>query len=168
MFRRRVLMVGFAWGVLWPLSGPWAQTPETPAEKSLRNAIKVYVTTWNAHKVKAWSNMLTDDIWYTEADDFYQRMKGREAVLVFHGDSVKRSDIHWDVQRIKMMSDGSATVVLKHTSLIPPKKDGKYARTFESDPSLSRWRLEGKQWKMFYFTSHKGTALAAMKKDGIE
>jgi ketosteroid isomerase-like protein len=168
MLRRRLLMVGFACGVLWPMSAALAQTPETPAEKSLRNAIKAYVMTWNTHKVKAWSNMLTDDIWYTEADDFYQRMKGREAVLIFHGDSVKHSDIQWDVRRIKMMPDGSATVVLKHTSLFPPKKAGKYAKTFESDPSLSRWRLEGKQWKMFYFTSDKGTALDAMKKDGIE
>ncbi|HAX18728.1 MAG TPA: hypothetical protein DCY64_00390 [Hydrogenophaga sp.] len=168
MSRRRWLMAGLVGGVLLPLVAPWAQSAETPAEQSLRKAIQTYVTTWNAHKLKAWSAMLTDDIWYTEADDFYQRMKGREAVLVFHGDSVKRSDIRWDVQRIKLMPDGSATVVLKHTALIPPRKDGKYARTFESDPSLSRWRLEGKRWKMFYFTSYKGYALVEMKKDGIE
>jgi hypothetical protein len=38
-------------------------------------------------------SFLTDDIWYTEAIDYYQRMKGREAVLAFFGDTVKTSDL---------------------------------------------------------------------------
>jgi hypothetical protein len=112
--------------------------------------------------------MLTDDIWYTEATDYYQRMKGRPAVLAFFGDMVKTTDLAWDIIRLKMMPDGTATVELRHVALIPPKTGDKYAKSFESSPSLSRWRIEGDKWRMFFFTSHKGTALDAIKKDGLE
>ena len=53
-------------------------------------------------------------------------------------------------------------------ALILPKTDGKYQMTFENFPVVSRWRNEDGQWKMFYFTSDKGTALDEMKKDGID
>ena len=33
---------------------------------------------------------------------------------------------------------------------------------------FGQWRIEGEHWRMFYFTSHKGTALAEMKKDAID
>jgi len=138
-----------------------------PDEASLREAIASYVATWNRHDIQAWSAFLTDDIWYTEADDFYQRMRGREAVLTFFGDLVKTTDLQWDVKRIKMMPDGSATVVLVHHALILPKTGNKYSTSFVSDPSVSRWRIEGDRWRMFYFTSHKGTARVVMGKDGV-
>lgn len=136
-------------------------------EASLREAIRRYVEAWNRHDVKAWSNFLTDDIWYTEADDYYQRMKGRQAVLTFFGDLVKTTDLKWDIKRIKMMPDGSATVQLVHHALILPKKGGSYASAFESDPSVSRWRIEGDRWRMFYFTSNKGNARVVLSKDGL-
>ncbi len=66
-----------------------------------------------------------------------------------------------------MMPDGTVTVVLSHFALILPKAGGKYASTFESTPSVSRWRIESNRWRMFYFTSHKGSALVAMQKDGV-
>jgi hypothetical protein len=59
-------------------------------------------------------------------------------------------------------------VVLRHHALMLPKTGDKYASALESTPSLSRWRIEADRWRMFYFTSHKGTALAEMKKDGVE
>ena len=145
----------------------YASDKATPNEASLREAIRRYVATWNRHDVQAWSRFLTDDIWYTEADDYYQRMKGRQAVLAFFGDLVKTTDLKWDVTRIKMMPDGSATVLFVHHALILPKKGGKYASSFESDPSVSRWRIEGDHWRMFYFTSDKGTARVVIGKDGL-
>ena len=66
-----------------------------------------------------------------------------------------------------MMPDGTATVVLSHFALILPKTGGKYASSFESSPSVSRWRIESNQWRMFYFTSYKGYALVEMQKDGL-
>lgn len=41
-------------------------------------------------------------------------------------------------------------------------------KTFENTPSMSRWRIDGDRWRMFYFTSLKGAAPAEMKKDGID
>jgi ketosteroid isomerase-like protein len=145
-----------------------AQGKATPTEASLREAVALYVATWNRHDVQAWAALLTDDIWYTEAIDYYQRSKGRAAVINFFGDLVKTSDLRWDISRVKMMPDGTATVVLRHHALMLPKTGDKYAGAFESTPSVSRWRIEGDRWRMFYFTSHKGTALAEMKKDGAE
>lgn len=144
-----------------------AQGKAEPSEASLREAIANYVATWNRHDVEAWSAFLTDDIWYTEVVDYYQRSKGRQAVLAVSGDLVKTTDLRWDVKRVKMMPDGSATVVLSHFALILPKTGDKYATTFESTPSVGRWRIEGDRWRMYYFTSHKGSALDAMQKDGV-
>ena len=86
-----------------------------------------YVATWNSHDVAAWSALLTDDVWYTEAIDYYQRSKGKPNVLAFHGDSVETSDIVWDIKRVKLQPDNSATVVLIHTANILPKTGEKYA-----------------------------------------
>jgi ketosteroid isomerase-like protein len=149
-------------------SGVRAQSKAEPTEASVREAMTAYVRAWNSHDVQAWNTRLTEDVWYTEAIDFYQRMKGRSAVNTFFAETVKTSDIQWDVTRVKLMPDGTASAVLKHTTKILPKKAGKYASTFESFPSLTRWRIEDGQWKLFYFTSHKGTALDLMKKDGLE
>ena len=112
--------------------------------------------------------MLAEDIWYTETLDYYGKMKGRKAVIHFFSDVVKTTDLTWDVVRLRMMPDGTATVVLRHVSLVLPKVNGKYKLTLESVPSVSRWRFERGAWKMFYFTTHKGQALDAMKTDGVE
>jgi ketosteroid isomerase-like protein len=165
--RRSVIL--FAGSVLLTHQGTVsAQSKATPTEASLREAIADYVATWNRHDVQAWSSLLADDIWYTEAVDYYQRMKGRKAVVDFFGDLVKTTDLKWEVTRVKMMPDGTASVVLRHFALILPKTGDKYASSFESSPSISRWRIENDRWRMFYYTSHKGTALVEMKKDGLE
>ena len=168
MHTRRAVNLLVAVALLLVPAGALAQAKAAPTEASLREAIAHYVATWNRHDVQAWSALLTDDIWYTEAEDYYQRMKGRPAVINFFGDIVKSSDLKWDITRVKVLPDGTATVVMRHFALILPKKGDKYASTFESTPSLSRWRIEGERWRMYYFTSHKGRALAEMKKDGVD
>ena len=112
--------------------------------------------------------MLTEDIWYTETTDFYERLKGKKGVVLFFKDVVKTTDLIWEVIQLRGLRDGTATVVLRHVSLVLPKINGKYKLTFESVPTVARWRHERAGWKMFFFTTHKGTALDAMKKDGIE
>ena len=163
--RRAVIAVAAV--LLAPFSHVEAQGNAKSTEASLREAIASYVATWNRHNVQAWSAFLADDIWYTEASDYYERMKGRKAVLAFFGDLVKTTDLKWDIKSVKMMPDGTATVVLGHFALILPKTGGKYASTFESTPSVSRWRIERERWRMFYFTSDKGSARVAMQKDGV-
>lgn len=166
--RRRSLAVAATLGGLLTCFTTWVEAQSSPqqAEATLRSTIDEYIATWNKHDVAAWSALLTEDIWYTEAIDFYQRMKGKSAVLSFHGDTVKTMDIAWDVKKIKLMPDGTATVVVRHTAFVLPKNQGKYSGSFASDPSVSRWRLVDGKWRMFYFTSHKGTALDVIAKDG--
>jgi ketosteroid isomerase-like protein len=168
MNTRRILVIGSAFAALGASGGAYSQVPPGATEASLQEAIRQYVAIWNRHDVQAWSTMLTDDIWYTEAADFYGRMKGREAVLLSFADNVKSNDLLWEVRRLRMMPDGTATVVLRHVAQILPKVDGKYKASYESDPSISRWRYDGGKWRMFFFTSNKGWALSEMKKDGVE
>ncbi len=162
---RRRLLGAF---VLLPITVVETQAQSTAGEASLRKAVGQYVAAWNRHDVPGWASFLADDIWYTEAIDYYKRFQGREAVITSFQSSVKETDLHWEVKRVRIMPDGTATAVVKHVAQILPKTNGKYKSTFDSDPSISRWRLQGGKWRMFYFTSHKGTALAEMKKDGVD
>jgi hypothetical protein len=57
-------------------------------------------------------------------------------------------------------------VQLRERNGMLPRKQGKYAQSFDSDPSYSRLRLEGKQWKVFFFTSHAGWARALLALPG--
>jgi ketosteroid isomerase-like protein len=164
--RRSVL--GVASGIFVSATRAGAQPKSDATEASLREAIAQYLKAWNRHDTKAWSAMLTDDIWYTEARDYYQRMKGKKAVLSTFEYNVKNSDLVWEVRRLQMMPDGTATVVVRQVANILPKTGGKYASSFESEPSLARWRHGGGKWRLFFFTSNKGWALAEMKKDGVE
>jgi len=163
-YRRRLLGAFLS----LPLTALTTQAQSSASEAGLRETITQYVAAWNRHDVQAWTSFFTDDIWYTEAIDFYKRFQGRQAVVTSFQDAVKETDLLWDVKRLRIMPDGTATVVVKHVAQILPKTDGKYKSSFESDPSISRWRFEGGKWRMFFFTSHKGTALAEMKKDGVE
>jgi ketosteroid isomerase-like protein len=165
---RRSLVIAAAVSALAKWISVCAQAPAQATETSLREAMRKYVIAWNRHDVQAWSSFLTEDIWYTETVDFYERLKGKKGVVLFFKDVVKTTDLTWEVIRLRIMPDGTATVVLRHVSLVPPKVDGKYKLTFESVPSIARWRFERGGWKMFFFTTHKGTALDAMKKDGME
>ena len=168
MNSRRSLVIAATVSGIAKWASVWAEAPAGATEASLREAMRKYVVAWNRHDVQAWSGMLTDDIWYTETTDFYERLKGKKNVVLLFKDVVKTTDLSWEVMRLRMMPDGTATVVLRHVSLIPPKVDGKYKLTLESFPSVARWRFERGGWKMFFFTTHKGTALDAMKKDGME
>jgi uncharacterized protein (TIGR02246 family) len=166
MTARRKLVVCLLVAAPLAFSNAWGQA--AAGEASLRDTVSQYVAAWNRHDVQGWSSFLAEDVWYTEAVDHYQRFKGRQAVITSFQDSVKESDLVWDVKRVRLMPDGTATVVVRHVAQILPKTGGKYKASFESDPAVSRWRQEGGKWRMFYFTSHKGTALAEMKKDGVE
>lgn len=165
---RRSLVIAVTVSAIAKWTSVCAEAAAQATEASLREAMRKYVVAWNRHDVQAWSSMLTEDIWYTETTDFYERLKGKKGVVLFFKDVVKTTDLTWEVIRLRMMPDGTATVVLRHVSLVPPKVNGKYKLTLESVPSVARWRFEGGRWKMFFFTTHKGTALDALKKDGME
>ena len=148
---------------------PLRAADDDPAA-AVRQAIVAYEKAWNSHDVKAWSRFLAEDVWYTEADDtWYQRFKGRDKVVGWFEYSVKNGELQWKVDRIKVRPDGIVAAVVDQRVSMLPVKDGKYASVFDSKPSLVRWRREPDgQWRIVFFTSHKGWALAEIKKDGLE
>jgi len=144
-----------------------AHGPARADEAAVRQASEALVQAWNRHDPKAWSTHLAEDVWYTETDDsLYQRQKGREAAVGRFSYSVETSDLQWEIVRIKTRPDGVVSVVLiQHVKMLP-KTDGKYASVFISDPSFARWRRDADgRWRVVFFTSHKGWALAEIKKD---
>ena len=144
-----------------------ARQPADATESSLRDAVRRYVEAWNRHDVPAWAEALTEDVSYTRGVDPYPTLHGRAAVVDEVGELVRTTDLSWDIVRVRMRSDSSATVVVRQTAAMLPKVDGRYAGASESAPSVSRWRYEG-GWKMGFFSAHKESALAAMKEDGVE
>ncbi|MBI3156450.1 MAG: hypothetical protein HYZ20_13715 [Burkholderiales bacterium] len=130
-------------------------------EAAVREALQRCVAGWNDHEPRAFGDCLTADVWFSEADDsFYKRFVGRDKVLGMFDYNIRNSDLHWEVVRIKPLADGSVAVQLKQRVGILPLKDGKYAMSFDRDPSLARLRREGKVWKVYFFTSHRGWARA--------
>ena len=130
-------------------------------EAGVRQALQRCVDGWNTHDPQAFGDCLTDDVWFSEADDsFYKRFRGRDKVLGMFDYSIRNSDLQWEVVRMKWHGDGSVAVQLKQRAGILPLKDGKYAMSFDSDPSLARLRREGGLWKLYFFTSDSKWARA--------
>jgi hypothetical protein len=165
MSTRRAVIAGAA-GLLWARAVP-ARLPAEATESSLRDAIRRHVEAWNRHDVPAWGDTLTEDVRYTEGVTPYRTIEGRSAVVSQLAERVRTTNLAWDIVRVRMRSDSSATVVVRQVAALLPKVDGRHARTVESAPSVSRWRYEG-GWKMWFFSAHKASALAAMKEDGVE
>ena len=110
---------------------------------------------------------VTDDVWFSEVDDsFYQRFKGRAKMLSVLDHNIRRTVLQWEVVSLQALPDGTVAALLKERVSWLPRKQGKYARSFDSDPSYARLRREGKQWKLYFFTSHAGWARALLAAPG--
>lgn len=144
-----------------------AQSGAAPDEEKLRQTVRAYQAAWNKHDVNAWSAFLTDDAWFTQSMDYYEKQKGKNNAVDLFKSNFEESDLSLEIVKIRMMPDGSATVQLKEVLSHLPRTDGKYKAVFESDPVISRWRNVGGNWKLFFYTSHKGWALDQLKKDGL-
>jgi uncharacterized protein (TIGR02246 family) len=168
MVGRRTLVVGLASEVISLTALAQAQPTTAVEEQDLRKALVQYEQAWNGHDVNAWSNFLTDDIWFTQAWDSYGRQKGRENAVNLFKSNFLDSDLTQHVDRVRFMPDGTATVAMRVSFSYLPKTDGKYRIVFDKDPAISRWRKEGGRWRMFFFTSDKGWAIDQLKKDGLE
>ena len=166
MNRIRRLIAGTLWLVMVT---PFAlgQPASVPDEQRLRQALLAYQAAWNQHDENAWSAFLTDDIWFTESVDYYGKQKGRDNAVSLFKSNFKESDLSMEIVKIRMMPDGTATVRTREVVSHLPKTDGKYKAVFDSDPVISRWKNVGGNWKMFFYTSHKGAALDQLKKDGL-
>lgn len=140
--------------------------PARADETAVRSATQALVEAWNRHDARAWSTHLAEDVWYSETWDTYERFKGREKAVGSLSYSVENSDLQWDIVRLKTRPDGVVSVVLVQRMSMLPKADGKYKAVFTSDPSIARWRRDADgRWRVAFFTSNKGWALAEIKKD---
>ncbi|ROZ77022.1 nuclear transport factor 2 family protein [Ramlibacter sp. WS9] len=166
MKRRRLIFAAFS--VVALASSFVVSAQPSPEEKQLRDRLLAYQQAWNRHDLAAWSSFLSDDIWFTQALDFYGRQKGRESAETLFKSNFADSELTQDVKKVRMMPDGTATVAMREVVAHLPKTDGKYKAVFESEPVIGRWRKDAGVWKMFFFTSHKGWALDELKKDGVE
>jgi hypothetical protein len=160
---RRVARAVVAALGLW---GTTAGTAQTTDEAGVRAALAACVAAWNRHEPKTFGDVcLTEDVWFSETDDsFYQRFRGRDKVMSTFGYNIQSSDLQWEVVRVHPQGDGSVAVQLKQRVGILPRTQGRYAQTFEGDPSFARLRRDEKgAWKVFFFTSHAGWSRALMQ-----
>jgi hypothetical protein len=137
-------------------------------EAGVRAALERCVAAWNRHVPKAFAEAcVTDDVWYSEADDsHYQRFKGRAKMLGLLDYNIRQTDLQWQVVKLQALPDGSVAVQLKQRVGVLPRKQDKYAQSFDSDPSYARLRRQGKQWKLYFFTSDSGWARALIAAPG--
>ena len=89
MATRRCAVRFLTVGALFAWRPTYSQGKAVASEASVKATLEAYVKTWNRHNVNAWAATLTEDIWYTEGTDYYQRMKGKKAVIAFFGDLVE-------------------------------------------------------------------------------
>lgn len=145
-----------------PPAAPAVVDPET----AVRRATERLLDGWNRHDLAAWSALLTEDVWYAETDDtFYKRSKGRAQVIGRFEYELRNSTLQWELKQVRLLPDGSVSVLLRQTKTMLPDADGKPGSSFDSDPSYARWRRDGDGWRLAFFTSHRGWALAETKKD---
>jgi ketosteroid isomerase-like protein len=140
--------------------------PARADEAAVRSATQALVDAWNRHDAKAWSAYLAEDVWYTDIDDRYERFKGRDQAVGRFLYNVENSDLEWGIVRMKTRPDGVVSVVLVQRMSMLPKTGGQYHSVFISDPSIARWRRDADgRWRIVFFTSNKGWALAEISKD---
>ena len=133
-------------------------------EAGVRAALQRCVDAWNHHEPPAFGDCLTEDVWFSEADDsFYQRYRGRAKVLGTFDYNIRSTDLEWEVVRIKALPDGGAAVQLRQRIGILPRTPTGYTKMFDSDPAFARLRQDGGTWKLYFFTSHAGWARSLLQ-----
>jgi hypothetical protein len=76
--------------------------------------------------------------------------------------NIRNADLEWQIVGLQPLPDGAVAAQLKQRIGVLPRKQGKYAQSFDSDPSYARVRRDGKRWKIFFITSHAGWARALL------
>jgi ketosteroid isomerase-like protein len=140
-------------------------------ETALREAIARFQQAWNGRDIAAWETLVTDDVRLQETyyhTDESRQINNRERSRPQFENNFKSFDLDWTVQRIKMLPDGRATVVMtmRHHAL-PRTADGRYAASFTTDPAITRWRQEGGRWRLSHFVTHKAYAREIVDKEGL-
>jgi uncharacterized protein (TIGR02246 family) len=140
--------------------------PARADEEAIRAASEALVQAWNRYDGAAWSALLTHDAWYSPTAARYGEQNNRERLPGYFETTARDRHLAWRIVRLRPLADGAVGVVLVQTMSMLPKTGDSHAMSFTSDPSYARWRREADgRWRLAYFTSDKGSALAAMQKD---
>jgi len=114
MNKRQALLIGLA-AVMTPFGRYASAQPKkaqgSGTEATLRDTIVQFEKAWNRHDVNACLASMTEDVWFTQSLDHYGRMKGKAAVKTAFEYDVKNTDLRWEVKAVRMMPDGTASVV---------------------------------------------------------
>lgn len=159
--------------VLPSLMGLLATRPVLAAtdEAALRDAIERFRQAWNARDMTAWEQLVADDMhlqetYYHTAESY--KINTRERSRPQFENNFKSFDLEWSVQRIKLLPDGRATVAMKMVQhALPRGADGRYAGSFVTDPAITRWRVEGGQWRLHHFVTFQPQAREIVSKEGL-
>ncbi len=160
---RRHLLVGALLAALTAQAAP-------VDEAALREAIARYERTWNDRNVEAWKEQVTADLHYHETylhTDPDRQMNTRERALRAYQHGIDAFDFKWEPLRIHMKPDGSATVVMRVVQFALPRKDNKYAATFETNPAIARWRVEDGRWKLHQYVTFQPMAREIVATEGL-
>jgi hypothetical protein len=67
-----------------------------------------------------------------------------------------------------MEPNGTATAIVRTSLLRLPVREGKYESVIDRYPVVTRWRMDGNDWKLFYFNNNSIAARAILKVEGLE
>lgn len=141
-------------------------TPARADEAAVRAASDALVQAWNRGDGAAWAALLTDDAWYSPTPPRYGAGSNRDTLPGYFDTTARDRHLDWRIVQVRPLAAGSFGVVLVQTASMRPNTGDSDAMRFTSDPCYARWRREPDgRWRLAYFTSDKGSALAEMQND---
>ena len=164
--RRTVLGIVTASALLGPFQ-TYAQSPAEPSEGAVRDAIRQYLAAWNRHDAAAWGDFLTADVHYVFPNS--NNKHTRETVTAYGAGRVRDFELKLELVRLQLQQNGrQAAAVLRGQYLELPQRDGRYARVWERDPMLTRWRVDGGKWRAYYINEVGFESAALVKAEGLD
>jgi hypothetical protein len=146
-----------------------ARAQGTPAESeaAVRQALAQFLAAWNRHDIAAWSEMLAIDVHWVFPNSNSKR--SRNVVATYGSQRLRIYDVDFSVRRIKLHDNETrATLTLGGQQRELPVRDGKYARIWDRELLLTRWRLEDAHWRLYYWNDNTFESAALAKEEGLE
>ena len=147
----------------WTVLAIPAQSAE-PGEAALREAVAAYERAWNQRDVAAWRALVAADLLYEEtftaalADS--RKINSRDRAQPVFETSARDFSFKWEPLRIHAKADGSATVVMRVVQTAG-------GTAFETNPAITRWRVEDGRWKLYHYVTHKPQAREIVRAEGL-
>ena len=95
--------------------------------------------------------------------------RSRDIVATYGSQVVQLFDVDFSVRRIKLHDNNTrATLTVGGQQRELPVRDGKYARIWDRELLLARWRLEDTHWRLYYWNDNTFESAALAKEEGLE